>query len=65
MYCAERLINGIVDIKKALAYKCARPHENTDDANVQIDKVATQSTGKLMAILTMLFKQQSFSQMLV
>lgn len=42
----ERLINGILDIKKALAYKFARPQENTDDANVQIDKVATQSTGE-------------------
>lgn len=48
--CAERLINGIIDIKKALAYKCGRPHENTDDANVQIDKVATHSTSKCMEI---------------
>lgn len=47
----ERLINGIVDIKKALAYKCGRPHENTDEANVQIDKVATQSTSKCIRIV--------------
>ncbi|XP_037047544.1 protein CREBRF homolog isoform X3 [Bradysia coprophila] len=40
----KRLINGIIDIKKALAYKCGRPHENTDEANVQIEKVAVQST---------------------
>lgn len=44
--CTERLINGIFEIKKALAYKFGRPTENTEDVNTQIETVANSATSK-------------------
>lgn len=41
----ERLINGIADIKKALAYKFTRQSENTEEINQQIDQMAAVATG--------------------
>lgn len=43
----ERLINGIEEIKKALAYKYGRPTENTEDVNAQIDHTVASATSKL------------------
>lgn len=45
----ERLINGIMDIKRALAYKCGRVAENTEEINRQIDGVAASATSKFNA----------------
>lgn len=42
----ERLINGIFEIKKALAYKFGRPTENTEDVNTQIESVASGATSE-------------------
>lgn len=51
LYYVERLVNGISDIKRTLAYKCSNPAENSEDANQQIDAVAKSSTRKLVLIL--------------
>lgn len=42
----ERLINGIEDIKQALACKYGRLNENTDEINAQIDNYVESATSK-------------------
>lgn len=42
----ERLINGIEDLKKALAYKYSNLSENTEHVNAQIESYVTSATSK-------------------
>lgn len=46
MFHLERLINGIEDVKKALACKYGRLNENTDEINAQIDDYVVSATSK-------------------
>lgn len=53
---AERLLSGIADIKKALAYKFARQTENTEEVNQQIDQMAVAATSMSAINLAKLLK---------
>lgn len=44
--CLERLMDGIEEIKKALAYKYGHLSENTEDANAQIEDHVVSATSK-------------------
>lgn len=45
-----RLINGIEEVKKVLAYKYGRPTEDTEDVNGQIDQSVANATSKSNSI---------------
>lgn len=47
---AGRLINGIEEVKKVLAYKYGRPTENTEDVNAQIEQSVANATSNSNSI---------------
>lgn len=46
IFSIERLLNGIENLKKALAYKYSNLSENTEDVNTQIESYVTSATSK-------------------
>lgn len=51
----ERLLNGIEDLKKALAYKYSNLSENTEDVNAQIESYVVAATRKFPLVFAYLF----------
>lgn len=46
LFHLERLINGIENLKKALAYKYSHLSENTEEVNAQIENCVVSATSK-------------------
>lgn len=55
----ERLLNGIENLKKALAYKYSNLSENTEDVNAQIESYVTAATSKFLNNKTKSIQQYS------